>query len=157
MFAEGSIFGKTLARVLTADQTGKIETALRRSRSFRHRAKVDLVVQSLDIVAGLSDEQRERLAQLLERETKPARNSVVDFDAEIVIAQAAQLPESKIRPIFDADQWRAVSPLLQTLKQSFQETLHDIPLAGLDEPGVHTSDPAETRRAAPGAEKSPAK
>jgi hypothetical protein len=157
MFAEGSIFGKTLARVLTVDQTSKIETALRRARSFRHRAKIDLVVQSLDIVVGLSDEQRERLTQLLERETRPARNSFVDFDAEVVIAQAAQFPESKIRPIFDADQWRVVAPLLQTLKQSFQETLHDIPLIGFDEPSLRAGGQNEARRASPDPEKSPGK
>jgi hypothetical protein len=144
MFEEGSIFKKTLSRLLSADQTARIEAAARQSRSFRHRAKVDLFVQSLDIVAGLSDRQRERLTELLLRETRPARNSFVDFDVEIVIAQTAELPESKIRPIFDRDQWHAVAPVLQALKQSYQETLHDVELAPDDEVRQHSSASADT-------------
>jgi hypothetical protein len=153
MFEEGSIFGKTLLKLLTADQVVKIETAARQSRRFRHRAKVDLVVQSLDVVAGLSDEQRERLTRVLLRETRPARNSSVDFDVEIVFAQAGDLPESKIKAIFDQDQWRAVAPLLQTLKQSYQATLHDVALEPDNERRLHPSELAETSPAPTDSEK----
>jgi hypothetical protein len=155
LFDEASIFAKTLSKMLTAEQTARIDTAARRSRSFRHRAKVDLVVQSLDVLAGLRDEQRRRLTELLVRETRPARNSLADFDVEIVIAQAAQLPESKIRPVFDDDQWRSVAPVLQTLKQNYHELLHDVQLAGKDESGLDPSDRVEVPPAPADRDKSP--
>ena len=152
MFVESSLFGKTLARILSPDQSAAIETAVRRSRSFRHRAKVHLVVQSVDIVAGLSDDQRARLTELLLRETRPARNSFVDFDVEIVLAQTSMLPEAKIRPIFDRQQWQVVAPILQGLKQNYQATLHDIPLARSDDPPPPPAETARARTAPAGAE-----
>jgi hypothetical protein len=112
---EGSMFAKTLKRALSDDQVSAYREGLRESRRFRHRARVDLVVGILDMAAGCTDEQRQRLTQLLLQETRLP--SQADEDDIVVLAQAARLPEARIRPIFDDSQWRAVSPLLRDLAQ----------------------------------------
>jgi hypothetical protein len=110
---QGSMFAKTLARVLSADQMATYREGVRASRTFRHRARVDGVVEIFDMTAGCSDKQRQRLTQLLLRETRlPAKR---DEDVMVIMAQAVRLPEAKLRPIFDDLQWRALTPMLQEM------------------------------------------
>ena len=116
------MFAKTLARVLGDDRMATYREGLRESRRFRHRARVDMVVEVFDVATGCSDEQRERLTKLLLQETRlPSR--LDDDEISVMLAQAARLPESKIRPIFDESQWRSVSRLLEELNANLKEEL----------------------------------
>ncbi len=81
-----------------------------------------MVVEVFDVATGCSDEQRERLTKLLLQETRlPSR--LDDDEISVMLAQAARLPESKIRPIFDESQWRSVSRLLEELNANLKEEL----------------------------------
>ena len=143
LFDEASIFAKTLSKMLTAEQTARIETAcagrvlsaIEPRSTWSSRAWTSWLASATSNAGGSPS--------CSVRETRPARSSSADFDVEIVIAQAAELPESKIRPIFDDDQWRSVAPVLQMLKQNYHELLHDVQLAGKDEPGLDPSDRVE--------------
>ncbi len=54
---------------------------------------------------GLTDDQRRRFETLLLEETRPPEQFGVD-DYQVVMSQAARIPEARIRPIFDDLQWR---------------------------------------------------
>jgi hypothetical protein len=119
--ARGSMFAKTLTRVLSDDQMATYREGVRALRTFRHRARVDMVVEIFDITAGCSDEQRQRLTQLLLRETRlPVKG---DEEVMVIMAQAVRLPESQLRPIFDDSQWRGLTPMLQEMVAQSQDEL----------------------------------
>jgi hypothetical protein len=133
LFRDGSMFAKTIPSVLHADQLARYRAERLARRRFRHRARVDLAVEVFSAAAGCSDEQRERLAQLLLEKTRlPTRP---DQEFLVVLGQAARLPEEQLRPIFDAAQWSAVSRLRKTLGEQLQGELRQAVL----EP----DDPAE--------------
>jgi len=70
LFSEGSIFSKTLKKVLAHEQVSRYEAIAREKRLFRYRAKVELMVASLDQTVGFSDDQRRALVALVLRETE---------------------------------------------------------------------------------------
>jgi hypothetical protein len=121
LFRDGSMFAKTLAKVLNADQTTAYRVERRARRRFRHRARVDLVIEVFDAVAGCTDAQRERLAKLLQERTRLPIKS--DDDFTVLLAQAAGLPDTELRPIFQESQWRAVSRLLKQLEPQLKDEL----------------------------------
>jgi hypothetical protein len=109
MFGESSIFAKTIPKILTADQTAQYEEITREKRMFRHRAKIALVIATLDNSLGLTADQRRRLEKVLVDETRPPRESS-QYDFYVILLQAANLPEEKLKPIFDNTQWRSLAP-----------------------------------------------
>ncbi len=56
---------------------------------------------------GLTDDQRRRFETLLLEETRPPKEFGV-ADYQIVMYQAAKIPEAKLKPIFDDLQWRTL-------------------------------------------------
>jgi hypothetical protein len=114
-FDEASLFSRTLKRTLNDEQSAQYEKVVRDKRQFRYRAKLDLVVATLDNSLGLSDEQREQFLKLLLEETQPPKR-FGQYDYYVVLFQAAKLPEAKIKPIFDDVQWRLVSQQLAQAK-----------------------------------------
>jgi hypothetical protein len=121
LFGDGSIVSKIIPKTLTAEQLGVCRRALRESTRFAHRARVDLVLQSLDIVVGLTDVQRLRLTELLLENTLPLAESPPAGaeprdDFALTLAQAARLPDAKFRTICDNSQWRALSAFLEHVR-----------------------------------------
>ena len=111
-----SIFTKTLARTLTAEQAAKYEEVTREKKMFRHRAKIALVIATLDNSLGMTAEQRRKLEKTLVDETRPPReNSQYDF--YVILYQAAMLPEERIKPIFDDTQWKSLAPYFNQAKR----------------------------------------
>lgn len=111
-FADGSFFAKTLHVMLTGDQLARYETAAREKAAFRYRAKVDLVIATLDQAAGFSDKQRQELRKLILEETEPPKE-FGQYDYQVAMAQVAKLPEEKLKAIFDDIQWRVLKRRLE--------------------------------------------
>jgi hypothetical protein len=107
LFDDGSLFHKTLRKTLTAQQSIRYEQNQRDRRAFRYQAKVDLAVAMLENAMPLRDEQRQRFTRLLMEETKPPRKSG-QYDYYVIMWQASRLPEDKLRPLFDAAQWKVL-------------------------------------------------
>ena len=81
-------------------------------RLFRYRAKVELIVASLDQTVGFSDDQRRQLVELILRETElPKRFG--QYDYWLVMYQTGKIPESKLKTIFDDKQWAIREPTAQ--------------------------------------------
>ncbi len=121
LFRDSSMFAKTLPRALDSNQLARYRAERRERRRRIHRARVDVVVALLDETAGFTAEQRERLAKRLMERTRLSTQP--DEDVVIVLAQAAALQESELRPIFDDSQWRALSRMLKTMDQELKDQL----------------------------------
>jgi hypothetical protein len=108
LFGDDSLYVKTIRRTLDHDQTARFESVSRERKSFRFRATVDWFVVHLDKGLGLTDLQRQRFVELLVNEAQPPRK-FGPGDYWYLLVQTARLPEPKLKPIFDAPQWRLLS------------------------------------------------
>ena len=108
LFGDDSIYAKTIRRTLTGDQAARFESLSRERNSFRFRATVEWFVVHLDKGLGLTDDQRQRFVELLVNEARPPRK-FGQGDYWYLMLQTARLPEPKLKPIFDAPQWRLLS------------------------------------------------
>jgi hypothetical protein len=111
-FQEGSLFFKVFNNTLTEEQFAKYQQIQRDRRLFRHRASVRWVAFLLAESMGWSDDQRQRFEKVLLDEIPPPKRFPGNPDISnynVVMYQAARVPEAKLRPIFDDLQWRLLS------------------------------------------------
>ncbi len=108
LFGDDSLYAKTIRRTLSPDQAARFESVSRERKSFRFRATADWFVVHLDKGLGLTDDQRQRFVELLVNEAQPPRK-FGPGDYWYLLLQTARLPEPKLKPIFDAPQWRLLS------------------------------------------------
>jgi hypothetical protein len=115
LFSEGSIFAKTLKKVLAHEQASRYEAMVREKRLFRYRAKIELIVASLDQTVGFSDDQRRALIELILRETEVPKK-FGQYDYWLVMYQTGKIPESKLKMIFDDKQWGFMNRQLNQMR-----------------------------------------
>jgi hypothetical protein len=115
LFGDGSIFMKTLRKTLNEEQAAQYDKLQREKNQFRYWAKVNLAVAMLDQAVGMTAEQRRRLEKVLVEETRPPAK-FGQYDYYVVLYQAANLPEEKLKPIFDDVQWRLLTRQFQQAK-----------------------------------------
>jgi len=108
VLGEGSIFSKAIKKTLNEEQLATYEKTLEEKRAFRYRADVELAVAALANSLGMSALGRQRFVKLLLEETRPPK-FFGSAENQVVMLQAAKLPEAKVRPIFDEAQWRVLS------------------------------------------------
>jgi hypothetical protein len=113
MFKKGSIFAKTLDKILSETQTASDKKEIQERHQHRFRATVTWMAGTLALTLKLSNLQRRQLERVLIDETR-APQSFGSNDYYGLIFQASSIPETKLKPIFDDDQW-------QTLMGQFQE------------------------------------
>jgi hypothetical protein len=112
-FDDRSIFMKTLKMSLTEPQLAEYQKTVREKVEFRFRSTVELVVAMWDRAAGLTNDQRKQVRELLLAETKPPRKPS-EYDTVVVVCQAARLSESRLKTLFDDDQWPVVKKRLES-------------------------------------------
>jgi hypothetical protein len=88
---------------------------VREKRLFRYRAKVELIVASLDQAVGFSDDQRRALIELILRETEVPKK-FGQYDYWLVMYQTGKIPESKLKTIFDDKQWGFMNRQLNQMR-----------------------------------------
>jgi hypothetical protein len=114
-FGAGSLFSKTLRKILSEEQAARYAAAIRERKLFRHRARIGLTVDQFNKTLGLSAAQREQFTKLLVERTRPSK-ILGPYDAQVLMLQIAKLPGDQIRPIFDDAQWRLLSQYLEQSK-----------------------------------------
>jgi hypothetical protein len=141
IFGANSIFAKTVPKTLSADQAEKYEQVTREKKLFRHRAKIALVIATLDNSLGMTTEQRRNLEKLLVEETQPPRESS-QYDFYVILYQATLIPEERLKPIFDETQWKALGPYFNQAKRTadFMKTAGYLP-EGVRVPGAKAPGP----------------
>ena len=107
LFGDDSILAKSVRRSLDPAQVALYDRMTADRARYRYRAKVETNVLNLSNSIGLTSRQRRQFVDLLVAETRPPRR-FDNMDYYIIFYQAAHLPESKLRPIFDAGQWKLV-------------------------------------------------
>lgn len=148
-FGDGSFFAKTLARSLTDDQQAKFDKAMRERMQFRYRAKVELAVAILDNAVGFTADQRKKFVDLIVNETK-APKRFGQYDYYVVLYQAARIPEAKLKPIFDENQWKILSRQIEQGRGMGQFLRQNDFLAADDvDVKVNRIAPAKAARVAP--------
>jgi hypothetical protein len=115
-FGDTSIFAKTLKTTLTSEQHDGYEAAGRERRQFRYQACVELLVTKLDEALVMRGEQRRQFERLLLEETRPPAR-FGPYDRQVVMLQAAQISEDKLKPLFDDHQWKILSRQLQKARE----------------------------------------
>ena len=117
LFESGSLFQKTLLTTLRPDQAAHYEQNDRERREYRNEAYVELVVIQLDAILGLSDDQRQRLLQLLlDRDSRVARFRSVRTSRRA--GGMSRLPDDTFLSLFDPGQWRQLKLKLATARST---------------------------------------
>jgi hypothetical protein len=104
LFGDGSIYAKTIRRVLSEEDDARYQKVIQDKNRFRYKAKVELVVAQLDQTVGFRDEQRRKLVELILSETQPPTR-FGQYDYYLVMYQAGQIAEAKLKPLFEHRQW----------------------------------------------------
>jgi hypothetical protein len=112
LFQDDSLLFKSLHHTLTPEQLTRYETVARERRQLYHRANVELAVAMLEQTMPLRDAQRRGLIDLLVKETRPARKTGI-YDFYVAVLRLGRMPEEKLKPLFDATQWKAVRRLVE--------------------------------------------
>lgn len=108
LFNKGSMFEKTLTSTLTAEQLERRASVEKERQEFRKRAKVALGVTMFEQRLPLLEEQRRQLTALVLSEMQPAHWQQNGMEAVYVLNVLSNIPEAKVKPLFDDAQWKAV-------------------------------------------------
>jgi hypothetical protein len=120
LFADDSIFAKTLRVTLTPEQLKQYEQVDGDRRLFRHRARIEMAVATFDNSLPMRDDQRQRLVALLLEEIRFPKRSGPN-DQYVVLVQMSRLPDEKLKPLFDGSQWQVLRRLLDRMKGMEQQ------------------------------------
>lgn len=107
IFNPTSFYQKSVMKTLGPEQAAKVEQLDFERRKFRYHAKIQLAMTMLDVAVPMRDEQRQKLIKVMQDDTRPPKR-FGQYDFQVVMFQMTQLPEEKIKPIFDAAQWNAL-------------------------------------------------
>jgi hypothetical protein len=116
VISEHTLLMKSLAHTLTPEQLARYEAVTRQRRAIRHRANVLHVVAGLEQVVPLVEARRQKLIDVLMKETRPLRMAS-QYEYYLVLIQVARLPEAKLKPLFSEPQWHLLS---QQLRQALE-------------------------------------
>ena len=119
LFDEGSLFSKTVVNTLSPDQLARIEEDVRHNNLRLYRDAVTQAARGLAGLANLSTKQTEELSNLILAETRAPRR-FGQSDYALVMFQASQLPESKLKPIFVDAQWKLLKQHLASWNDAEQ-------------------------------------
>ena len=113
LYGEGSFFAKTVATTLTPEQAARHRASVEEKLKFRYRAKVTLILATLDKRVGFTSEQQKRFSSMILEETRPPRKAGGPDEEKLVLLKIARLPEAKVRPIFDDLQWNRLEKIFK--------------------------------------------
>jgi hypothetical protein len=113
LFDVDSLFAKTLKRTLDATQLARHEITERKKLLVQYHRDILGVVLREKRLLNLRRDQSEQFKKLLLEQTEPKSYPGLDEYSSILF-QASQIPEAKIKPIFDDPQW-------VSLKEQFEQ------------------------------------
>lgn len=107
LFDESSLLQKVVQGVLDPEQIAKYEQADLERRRFAYEAKIGLFLAQIQNGIPMRDEQREKFTKLLLEETAVPKK-YGQYAHYVVMVNASQISEEKMKEIFDDAQWRAM-------------------------------------------------
>jgi hypothetical protein len=118
-----SLFAKVARSVLEPEQSESSDQADAERKKFYFKARVEATIATLENSVAITSAQRADLQKLLLAETRPPKE-FGQYDQYVVLLQAAQFPQQKLRAIFDDPQFEALQPLFEQAKR-LEPTLHE--------------------------------
>ncbi|MHC5537395.1 hypothetical protein ACYOEI_04065 [Singulisphaera rosea] len=115
-FGEGTVFAKALNSTLRPDQSSKYSLPERSKGLAGFVDAVNAIIERAKLLSKLSDLQCDLYRRLLLNSTRPARIPGI-CDEAVILLQAAKLPESEVRPIFNNDQWPTIAGQFAQIKR----------------------------------------
>ena len=106
-----SFFAKSANGLLANESIAARYAALDQAQYRRHLSNVETSIRPLERAVELRPAQRDRLIDLLLKESNPPR-AFGDFDDTVLKYRLATMPEQKLSMILDHDQWPAVRRVL---------------------------------------------
>lgn len=103
-----SFFHKSILQVLNPEQRVVYLRLDQQRKNFRYRARVELMIATIENSCPFTDEQREKLIEIILAETQPPR-SFGQYDTYTVMYKMSKIDEAKLKTIFDETQWKAFS------------------------------------------------
>lgn len=110
VFGESSLFHKTLWANLDTKQRRQLAEQTQHERQKRFEAQFDSFLANWRTLS-LRDEQKQTLKKFFSREIPPPPYSN-SLSYHYLTYRLAKLPEEKVRPLFDEEQWVSLSQLL---------------------------------------------
>ncbi len=142
-FDESSLLFRTVNKTLDAEQGSKYAKVMKDRKLYRYRARVEMAIAMLDSVVAFRGDQRERLEAVILAETTPPRKFGT-YDYYVVMNQLANIPEARIKPIFDDTQWKTLHRQLEQSK-GMKQFLADSDLLDADARPAQAPPAAETK------------
>jgi len=118
-FGSGSFFNKTLKNTLTSEQVASFQTADRERRMYQYRSTVEAVIDMLDQIVSFRAEQRQKIVNLL-IERKKLPRVFGQYNNYLVLYQASQLPEARLKEFLDEPQVKALNKVFNQMRGSEQ-------------------------------------
>jgi len=115
IIGDSSMLGKVIESTLTDQQWATYQKEQTERNNYRYRAKIKLALAALESSLPLTAEQRDGFEKLLLAETRPPKK-FSQFDVQVVLLQAANLPEAKLKNIFDDGQIKSLNQIFQQVK-----------------------------------------
>lgn len=112
LFNDDSIYARTIGTTLDANQSKTFRQAILDRRQFHHRSNVVFAVARLDQWICFTEEQRQKLTEVVLRETRPSKRSAGQYDITVVMFKIGKIDVEKLQPIFDESRWKALSQQL---------------------------------------------
>lgn len=105
LFGETSFFAKTIRKTLTEEQIAKYDAVNNERRRFRYRAAIEVALTSMESSVPLNHSQHDSIVKLLMDETQPPA-AFGQYDQYVVMYQLERLPQTKLKPLLDEQQWK---------------------------------------------------
>jgi hypothetical protein len=115
LFAEKSLFRRTIPHVLTPAQSAKYEKFVRERMRARHLVDIGAACTWLERDLQLSGEQKDKIKRFMLRETTPAHREGLG-DIQYLLWQLERLPKEKLNGLVDADQLPKLLAYLKNFK-----------------------------------------
>jgi hypothetical protein len=114
ILGDQSLFQKVIDNTLQAQQKVEYDQEETARNHARYQAKIKLAVTTLDGTLSFTAAQRQQFETLLQQTTPPKNFGQYDF--YYVMYQASQLPDEKLKSIFDARQMKILLQVFQRYK-----------------------------------------
>ena len=126
LFGPGSFMAKVAISVLVADQISAQRPEEEYRQRMRHRSNIEGAIRAIERKVVLSISQQDTLVRLLLNEFGPPC-VFGDYDDIVIKYQFARLPDSKLQPLFEGDQWHDVREVLDSfLEHKSLLSRHDL-------------------------------
>ncbi|MEZ5945141.1 MAG: hypothetical protein R3C18_27455 [Planctomycetaceae bacterium] len=134
VFKAKSVLQKSLSSVLTADQMARVEAAADQLRNDLYEYAVRRTMMNARPSTVFPPEFQKAMSEAILAETNPPRNpdDSLKYQQQITCYKLAQIPEEKLRPLCDGQQWESIQQM-RTNGVQYAEMLRNADVFGDDE------------------------